>query len=41
MILRGLRDALVAGLLILIGLRLLRGRRGPSGGGTTGETTRL
>ena len=41
MILRGLRDALVAGLLILIGLRLLRGRPGSSGGGTTGETTRL
>ena len=41
MILRGLRDALVAGLLILIGLRLLQGRRGPSNGGTTGETTRL
>ena len=41
MMLGGLRNALLALVLIALGVRVLRGRSGPSSGPHTGETQRL
>lgn len=41
MMLRGVRDALLALVLIVLGLRLLRGQPGPGNEPHTGETRRL